>query len=213
MTRIAVLTPSIDGRVDALYALSLFKSASALEDVELVPFMTLCDANLGHARDVLLGLALDAHVDGLLWIDSDHGWTPDDVMEIISTGEDFVAGVTPMKGDPKRWPGKPALDNAAGDDSCLIEMEYVGLGFTYMSTGCATSLWESGREYVARGVVEHRVFGFEIDDAGRMAGEDVSACRLWRRMGGHVYAHVGVAVDHVSYREVLAAPLAEGFTS
>lgn len=88
------------------------------------------------SSDIVLarcGMATDAMRAGFeetLWIDSDQTFTPEDVERVRE--QPFVAGLYPKKGVPE-FAGKFRDETVKfGKDGGLIEMIYVGMGFTHI---------------------------------------------------------------------------------
>jgi hypothetical protein len=80
-----------------------------------------------------------------LWIDADTSFSPDDVERIRKLNRPFVAGLYVAKG-PKQLVGKFMPDAGKvtlGIGGGLIEMDYVGMGFTYVRTEVYRKMAES----------------------------------------------------------------------
>lgn len=214
--RVMVATPTYDGRVDARYMSSLLDTIAAAprDKVDIGVKYVLGDANLGHARDVLLGMALDENVDVLFWIDADQVWTPEAFDRVLQGAwqRGWCGGLTPMKGLRNRYAGQPLADGGQPDADGLVEMRFVGCGFTAMRRDVCLALWKNSATYASQGMLEHSVYAFAIED-GKYVGEDVRPCKVWRSLGGSIWCDPRALVDHVAYITVLDAHDAAGFAT
>lgn len=85
------------------------------------------------ARSAMASAALDDGFSETMWIDSDIVFDPDDVEKLRSYGKPFAAGLYVKKGKPE-FAGKFRGDGELvfGVGGGLLEMEFVGMGFTHI---------------------------------------------------------------------------------
>ncbi len=90
--KIAICTP-VHGDVRAGYSRSLAQllihTAKTDPGLELVYLLESC-SNVALARQRLVDQAAEHRADWILWIDSDHDFPPDALLQLIARGEPFV---------------------------------------------------------------------------------------------------------------------------
>jgi predicted O-methyltransferase YrrM len=127
--RCAILVP-IGGQLDPETHDSLCQLTARGYKVRTLRGSSMIDL----ARSTLASDVLAEGFEETFWIDSDTVFNPDDVDRIRSHGKPFCVGLYVQKG-PKRFAGKFKQDTGKvrfGKDGGLVEMQYVGMGFTYV---------------------------------------------------------------------------------
>lgn len=99
--KLMVGTPCFGGQLSTLYFASMFKLQRALRaypNVELTVQLRDGDALITRARaNVVAAFLDDPKTTHLLFIDADIGFEPDQVLRLLSSGADVVAGTYPIK--------------------------------------------------------------------------------------------------------------------
>lgn len=129
--KLMIGTPCFGGQLSTIYFASMFKLQSALRaypNVEMTVQLRDGDALITRARANMVAAFLDdPKTTHLLFIDADIGFEPDQVLRLLSSGADVVAGTYPIK--RINWDkvhtvigvGKPNTRSAALD--YVLEME------------------------------------------------------------------------------------------
>ena len=90
--KIAICTP-VHGDVRAGYSRSLAQllihTAKTDSGLELVYLLESC-SNVALARQRLVDQAVEQQADWILWIDSDHDFPPDALLQLLARGEPFI---------------------------------------------------------------------------------------------------------------------------
>ncbi|HEY5278787.1 MAG TPA: hypothetical protein VIJ67_03435, partial [Pseudolabrys sp.] len=98
---LVVGTPCFGGQVSTLYFASMFKLQTALRDVAGINLKIQLrdgDALITRARANIVAAFLDdPTATHLLFIDADIGFEPSEVLRLLSSGHDMVAGAYPIK--------------------------------------------------------------------------------------------------------------------
>lgn len=152
------------------------------------------------ARATMLRKALDAKADVIVFIDHDMSWRPQDLVALIQTEGDVIAGTYRFKTDPVEYMGAWETD-AEGrptvrDDGC-IRATKVPAGFLKVTR---KAVGQFARAY------PHLCYGDPLAPAvdlfnhgaheGVWWGEDYAFCRNWRACGGDVWIVPDLDLDH-----------------
>jgi hypothetical protein len=101
LIKLMVGTPCFGGQLSLLYFASMFKLQRALRaypNVELLVQLQDGDALITRARANVVAAFLDnPNTTHLLFIDADIGFEPDQVLRLLGSGADVVAGAYPIK--------------------------------------------------------------------------------------------------------------------
>jgi hypothetical protein len=158
---------------------------------------------VGLARDHLVHEFLKTDCTDLLFIDSDIGFSSEDVGRICSHDVDVVTGCYALKAETE----KPTLvlslvDGARANTNGLIECVSVGCGFLRIRRAVFDQLRVATPHKSFkndRDEIEHDYFPEGVED-GRYYGEDIAFCRNWRKLGGRIFADFGIRLDHEGFK-------------
>ena len=190
-------------RVDSLYAFTSSES--------LVP----------NARNVLTDQFLESQATHLMWIDSDIGFNPMDIVSMLIADKDIVCGIYPKKevdwarvaqavkaGVPPEELSNHAglfavklLDDSAGgfaaDSDGLLEIAAGGTGFMLIKRGVFDALSEDVSDYLPdRKVIKEFYATTTEPGTGKLITEDYHFCRQARSHGFKIYAAPWVRLSH-----------------
>ena len=193
--RVMIATPTMDGRVDVLYADSLVQSmrAGAAAGIDVSAVYLPGDALLVRARNELAAIAVKACVDDVVFIDSDIAWTPQGFMRVLMHDEPFVGALYRQKSDNQVLVYKP-MEGARVRDDGLLETRGVGFGFVRLRRDALLALWK--RAAIYDDGKEGRMLFEVYVDRGQLIGEDIAVCRKWLKMRGKVYVDTVFTVAH-----------------
>src|SRR5580658_754855 len=140
----------------------------------------------------------------VLWLDSDM-WADDPriVQEMAVTGHDLIAAPYTNKRAPMRWIHQ-TLDAPQPEQEGILEVKYVGFGFTMTSRRCLERVSETNRRYRdwpnplkvpnIFGQLYDRVTDSPDPEDEVLLSEDYSFCKRWRDLGGKVLLHTKACV-------------------
>ena len=144
----------------------------------------------------------------MLFVDSDVFWEPGAVERLVSHPVDLVAGVYPRRADDAGYPIRTlpgpcmTVDPLTGEykDDGIIQVAGLPTGLMRISRNCIEKMIAaySDRWYAQPNVSTKKawnVFEFNVADHERM-GEDINFCRLWRNIGGTVWADPHLLLHH-----------------
>jgi hypothetical protein len=149
MKKILIATPSIDGKVESVYAVSLGQTMvhGAINNINFMPAILSKNSIIQIARNELLNYARDFNVDGMIWIDSDTGWEASWCTRLVQHGEDIVGGAVPRKEDIPSYTFRLLPDRIHIDSRGLMEIAGNGTAFMYMSRKVIDWLWDNSPPY------------------------------------------------------------------
>lgn len=213
---VQVATPAADNRFGGDYITSLINTKTTLEhfgaQFHWAVFPNCSD--LCHARNKILGEFVRAEkYTHLLKIDSDMGWSPDDVIRMLGFDKDFISGVGCKKKLPLEWCASNKSDK--GEDmepvhmfhegeTLLAAVNYVGAGFVLISRNCAVKLLDAYQNLEYTDCYDQkRECGLYdpvyIDKDGGYKEryfDDFAFCYRWRQIGGKVYVVPDIHLKH-----------------
>ena len=155
---------------------------------------------ISAARSMMLRKALDAKATVVVFIDHDLRWKPEDLLRLIETPDDVVAGVYRFKGDPEQYMGCP-MTNAdttpiVREDGC-IKMLTVPAGFLKITRQGVNKFMMNYPElmYGERcspliDLFNHGAHKFT------WYGEDYAFSRNWNEKCGDIWAIPDMDIDH-----------------
>lgn len=196
---IFVAIPCYDGKVSAQTARSLLheQAAAGLLGTELrVGFLPGCSL-ITHARNQLCRDFLESGADKMVFVDSDVGWEPGALLQLVSHNVDVVGGAYRLKDAteayPVTWLDRDELWAVDG----LLSVQTLPGGFLCISRRALEVLAAAhpDRSYEYRGAVYQGFFHAPIG-GGRMSGEDAAFCMDWLEHG-EVWLDPELTLTHV----------------
>lgn len=152
--------------------------------------------------------------DAMLWVDSDMGFPPELVLDMLAFGEPLVGCIYRMKQDRVGWVG--GLKERGERRGDFIEVNGVGFGVTLIRRTVIESMLISGEALIDRQIDQHaaakylieagcdhiiRAFDrFHHEERGFLS-EDYSFCERWVKCGGKVWANIGHEITHVGQQK------------
>lgn len=182
-----VATPLHDSRMHKAYTQGLLEAWGATIAQK---WCTQNGTSLARQRDQLVARFAESDCTHLLFVDSDIGWHAADAMRLVETGKDFIGGFYIRKG-PGNVPTARLEPFRQGE---LYGARHLGTGFLLVSRRAVESLLEAHRsdryQYGDREFIS--LFSQRLDEDT----EDVAFCRRYRELGGALWVHTGVTLDH-----------------
>lgn len=210
--RLMIATPCGDGRYERVYQSALFNTFELLRQCKAsVNFgeMPYC-SDIVLARTKLFGMFLRSEATHVLFIDSDMGWAPQDVVKLLAYDRDFVAVAGPRKVYPPSFAvqntnerGQPVPLTVEGDTG-LVDVSDIGMAFSLLSRRCCERMRDAYQDELAyntnEGATEYAVFLPTVVNK-RYRSEDFSFCYRWRKIGGRIYCDSAVSLAHIGAHE------------
>lgn len=201
MKRVLVATPTLDGKLDVWYTISLIETLRHESSInyEIYPIFFSYDSLIQRSRNGAVKIALENDFDFLFFIDSDVEWTPSDFYKILEHEEDIVAGAL-IKKDLENEDYTIKILNetlVTNENLSLIDADAVGTGFLKISKRALQTLWEISPSYTSLEQEFRMIFNVGIDDDGTLISEDYFMCKKWKSIGEKVWVDPKVNCNHV----------------
>lgn len=198
MRRVAILTPSYDGKVVCDFAVTMaeiFRTKPADMDISLQFWMG--EALIQKARS---NLFCDAYLNGfndVVFIDADQSFSTQAFFDLLKHPVHAVGIPVPMKTDQERYNIRPeAFDKHRWDGELgLLEVEVIGTGMLRLDRQAMDVLWDRSQRYQDGDTERRLICEVEIVKGG-MISEDVHLCNTLRSAGVTVYADIKHTCDH-----------------
>jgi hypothetical protein len=172
--------------------------------------MVIGNSNLPRARNELAAAFLASDCATMIFIDSDMGWSQNDVLRLLGSDKPLIGGVGRKRSegadtDPEVWCCRFMSQEITQDQLGAIEVAGVGTGFMKIDrevfetiTRARPALKLPPLKSMAAAVGEnyHEFFAF-----GDGIGEDYLFCNRWREVGGQVWIDPEIALTHVGSHE------------
>lgn len=158
---------------------------------------------ISHARAEMLRQALDAQADAVVFIDHDMAWRPQDLVKLIETEGDVVAGTYRFKKDDEEYmatiftdgDGRPIVRK----DGC-IRADKVPAGFLKVTKAAVQRFMRAYPELLYGDPDRYSIDLFNHGaHKGVWYGEDYAFSRNWRDAGGEIWIIPDLDLDHHSH--------------
>lgn len=160
---------------------------------------------ISAARSMMLRKALDAKATAVVFIDHDMEWAPGDLLKLIETDGDVVAGVYRFKGHPEEYMGA-IFPNEEGtpivrEDGC-IKAHSIPAGFLKITRAGVGKFMRAYPELIYGDTTAPMVdlFNHGVID-GVWYGEDYAFSKRWREKCGDIWVIPDIQLDHHSPSE------------
>jgi hypothetical protein len=198
-SRLVVLVPSFDGRPQPGCEAGL----RVLEKKGIEVRRIAGYSRIDFARSLAATQALADGFDGLLWIDDDVIFRPDDAIRLHQSGEALIGGIYAKKGRRElavhAAPGTTSF--TFGPQGGLVEVRYIGTGFLFthrrVYEAIAPELPVCNEGFGERVVPYFLPFVANSDKGLWYLSEDFAFCERARRVGYPILADTRIRLFHV----------------
>lgn len=179
-------------------------------------FGTLSYPDIVEIRNIFISIWYDKlKTSHLLFVDSDMGWHPDLIMDMIRFNKPLVGALCPKKKLPIEFAGR-----AKQGDSRIVngfmEVQGIGAAISLCHRDVVTAMLEKWPElsdettvknHAAKEILESQGVKRMIKVYDKLAidgetfSEDLSFCHRWKMCGGDVWANITHRVTHVGMYE------------
>lgn len=155
---------------------------------------------ISRARETMLTKAMKVGADVIVFIDHDLSWDPQDLLTLINTEGDVVAGTYRFKKEPEEYMGALIPDihqrPQVREDGC-IKGFCVPAGFLKVTRGAINRfmLRYPKLQYLDDGTLTVDLFNHGAHE-GVWYGEDYAFCRNWLAIDGDIWIVPNLNITH-----------------
>jgi len=157
---------------------------------------------ISAARANMTRKALDAKADVIVYLDYDLSWRPEDLLKLITTPGDVVAGTYRFKKDEEEYMGRVALmpnGQVAGRADGCLKAECIPAGFLKVTRDGIGKFMQGYPDLVYGPPYNPSVDLFNHGaHKGIWYGEDYAFSRNWTDIGGEIWIVPDIDLDHHS---------------
>jgi len=143
-----------------------------------------------------------------MFIDADIRFQPEAVFMMLAADKDVIGGLYPKKALPVQYVINVKPGTMIQND--IFPVDTMGTGFMMFKRHVYEKLCAAhpeckyvddvglGKQYEP---TMFSIFDTEIDEKGHYLSEDWTFCRRWAKIGGEIYAHAKVLLNHSGHYE------------
>ena len=143
-----------------------------------------------------------------MFIDADIRFQPEAIFMMLAADKDVIGGLYPKKALPVQYVINVKPGTVIQND--IFPVYTMGTGFMMFKRHVYEKLCAAhpeckyvddvglGKQYEP---TMFSIFDTEIDEKGHYLSEDWTFCRRWARLGGEIYAHAKVLLNHSGHYE------------
>lgn len=143
-----------------------------------------------------------------MFIDADIRFEPDSIFQMLVYEKDVIGGLYPKKSIPSNYVINLLPQTKIQGD--IFTVDTMGTGFLIFKRSVYEKLIEAhpetkyvddvglGKQYEP---FMYAIFDVKIDHKGHYLSEDWLFCRRWQAIGGEIWAHNKVLLNHVGHYE------------
>jgi len=143
-----------------------------------------------------------------MFIDADIRFEPDAILKMLACDKEVIAGLYPKKALPVNYVINLKPETKIQGD--IFTVDTAGTGFLLFRREVYEKLIAAhpdtkyvddvglGKQYEP---MMYSIFDCEIDERGHYLSEDWLFCRRWQAIGGEIWAHSKVLLNHIGHYE------------
>lgn len=201
LQRVFIAVPSY-GPLPATFVQSLWSCHDALRAAGIEADLEIMSGNchVDDSRNYLVRDFLESKCTDFFFIDSDVGFDCVDMVKLLRSDRDVVAGIYPMKQTPEEFPVIPLQGKIQAGPDGLVEVEGVPTGFLRIKRHVLEAMAAKAKKFRARTESMDRapipvIFERSLEGTARYSG-DYTFCRKWRAMGGSIHVDPEMSFEH-----------------
>jgi hypothetical protein len=143
-----------------------------------------------------------------MFIDADIRFQPESILQMLAYEKEVIGGLYPKKALPVNYVINLKPETKIQGD--IFTVDTMGTGFLLFKRNVYEKLIEAhpetkyvddvglGKQYEP---MMYSIFDCKIDERGHYLSEDWLFCRRWQELGGEIWAHSKVLLNHVGHYE------------
>ena len=213
-SRLHICVPCYGGMLTESFFISMLKFMAAANKLGLnFTVDTMVNESLiPRGRDSLVAkfLAFEPKSTHLMFIDADIGFEPEEIIKLLLADKDVCGGLYPKKALPIQYVVNK-IPNSEKDPNNpnMVEVANLGTGFMMIKRETIEKIIMARPDLHYADAIgldpkydpyKYAIFNIEIDENTReLLSEDYYFCKLWRNMGGKIWADLSIRLDHTGY--------------
>jgi hypothetical protein len=213
-TRLHFCIPCYGGMVNEAFFISMLKFMAAANKLGLnFTVDTMVNESLiprGRNSLVAKFLAFEPKSTHLMFVDADIGFEPEEIIKLLLANKDVSGGLYPKKALPIQYVVNK-IPNSEKDPNNpnLVEVANLGTGFMLIKREVIEKIIMARPDLHYADAIgldskydayKYALFDTSIDEVTReYLSEDYHFCKLWRSMGGKIWADLTIRLDHTGY--------------
>jgi hypothetical protein len=162
-----------------------------------------------RARNNLMAkMMTNASATHFMFIDADIRFQPESILQMIACDKDVIGGLYPKKALPVNYVINLKRETKVQGD--IFTVDTMGTGFLLFKRHVYEQLCKAhpeckyvddvglGKQYEP---TMYSIFDVAIDEKGHYLSEDWLFCRRWSALGGEIWAHGKVLLNHIGHYE------------
>jgi len=209
--RLHFCVPCYAGLLNECFFISMLKFMAAANRLGLqFTVDTMVNESLiprGRNSLVAKFLAFDPKSTHLMFVDSDIGFEPEEIIKLMLANKDVAGGLYPKKALPIQYVVNKVPNSIK--EGNLVEVANLGTGFMMIKREAIETLIRARPDLHYQDAIgldpkydpfKYALFDTLIDPVTKeYLSEDYYFCKLWRDMGGKIWADLSVKLDHAGY--------------
>jgi hypothetical protein len=209
--RVHFCVPCYGGQLHEAFFISMLKFMAAANRLGLqFTVDTMVNESLiprGRNSLVAKFLAFEPKSTHLMFIDSDIGFEPEEIIKLMLANKDVAGGLYPKKALPVQYVVNKVPNSTK--EGNLVEVANLGTGFMMIKREVIESIIRKKPELHYQDAIgldpkfdpyKYALFDTLIDPVTKeYLSEDYYFCKLWRDMGGKIWADLTIKLDHSGY--------------
>ena len=210
-----LLTVPTYGGITASHMKGVYFTGRKFKDlgIELALLTLENESMICRARSNMANFFLHkTNLEYLMFVDSDIGFIPEDIIKLMELKVQFAAGAVPLKGIPTKYNFGVKLEDdkvAWNDEHSAFKVDHVGTAFMLIHRSVFFEIANAHPElrFKPSSHVEdftpeelNNSFYYFMDFIDKQTGshysEDYSFCKRWLALGGDIWLHKDIALTH-----------------
>jgi hypothetical protein len=210
-TRLHFCIPCYGGMITEAFFISMLKFMAAANKLGLnFTVDTMVNESLiprGRNSLVAKFLAFEPKSSHLMFVDADIGFEPEEIIKLLLADKDVAGGLYPKKALPIQYVVN-RIPNSQKEGN-LVEVANLGTGFMCIKREVIEKIISIRPELHYADAIgldpkfdpyKYALFDTSIDENTReYLSEDYHFCKLWRSVGGKIWADLSIKLDHTGY--------------
>jgi len=159
-------------------------------------------------NNLMAKMMTNANATHFMFIDADIRFEPDSILRMLACDKEVIAGLYPKKALPVNYVINLKPETKIQGD--IFTVDTAGTGFLLFRRSVYEKLIAAhpetkyvddvglGKQYEP---MMYSIFDCEIDERGHYLSEDWLFCRRWQAIGGEIWAHSKVLLNHIGHYE------------